>query len=71
MTVRRFNVQVGNNLAISKTYFDTKERDILFIGLIDKITWVKFIKGAATDMKYFARNKFFRNHVHKKNFSLL
>lgn len=44
MTVRRFNVQVGNNLAICKTYFDTTERDILFIGLIDKLTWIKFIK---------------------------
>ena len=29
------------------------------------------IKGAATDMRYFARSKFFRSYVHKKNFSLI
>ena len=29
------------------------------------------IKGAATDMIYFARSKFFRSYVHKKNFSLI
>ena len=27
-------------------------------------------KGAATDMRYFARSKFFRSYVHKKNFWL-
>ena len=27
------------------------------------------IKGAVTDMRYFARSKFFRSYVHKKNFS--
>ena len=30
----------------------------------------KMLKGAATDMRYFARSRFFRNLVHKKNFSL-
>ena len=29
------------------------------------------IKGAATDMKYFARSKFSRSLVHKKNFSVI
>ena len=29
-----------------------------------------FIKVAATDMRYFARSKFFRSLVHKKNFIL-
>ena len=41
-----------------------------FIGesthLIDDV-----IKGAVTDTKYFARSKFSRSLVHKKNFSLL
>ena len=29
------------------------------------------VKVAATDIKYFAGNKFFRSLVHKKNFSLI
>ena len=29
------------------------------------------LKGAATDMRYYARSKFFRSQVHKKNFSLI
>ena len=29
------------------------------------------VKGAATDMRYFARSKFSRSLVHKKNFSLI
>ena len=31
----------------------------------------RLIKGAAIDMRYFARSKFFRSYVHKKNFSLI
>ena len=29
------------------------------------------LKHAATDIRYFARSKFFRSYVHKKNFSLI
>ena len=29
------------------------------------------LKAAATDMRYFARSKFSRSLVHKKNFSLI
>ena len=29
------------------------------------------VKGAATDMRYFTRSKFFRSLVHKKSFSLI
>ena len=29
-----------------------------------------WLKGTATDMRYFARSKFSRGLVHKKNFSL-
>ena len=29
------------------------------------------LKVAATDMRYFARNKFFGSLVHKKNFGLI
>ena len=32
---------------------------------------IKSIKGAATDMRYFARGKFSRSLIHKKNFSLI
>ena len=31
----------------------------------------KLIKGAATDIRYFARSKFSRSLVHKKSFSLI
>ena len=31
----------------------------------------KMLKGAATDMRYFARSKSSRSLVHKKNFSLI
>ena len=36
-----------------------------------KITHVFAVKGAATDMRYFAWSKFSRSLVHKKNFSLI
>ena len=29
------------------------------------------LKGAGTDMRYFAKSKFSRSIVHKKNFSLI
>ena len=32
---------------------------------------IKLVKGTATDMRYFARGKFSRSLVHKKNFSLI
>ena len=32
---------------------------------------ISSLKGAATDMGYFARSKFSRSLVHKKNFSLI
>ena len=32
---------------------------------------IKSIKGAATDIRYFARGKFSRSLIHKKNFSLI
>ena len=28
-------------------------------------------RGAAADMRHFARSKLFRSYVHKKNFSLI
>ena len=30
-----------------------------------------YVKGAATDMRYFVRSKLFTSYVHKKNFSLI
>ena len=32
---------------------------------------ILFLKGAATEIGYFARSKFFRSQVHKKTFSLI
>ena len=32
---------------------------------------LKYHNGAVTDMRYFARSKFFRSSVHKKIFSLV
>ena len=37
----------------------------------NKIKDIKVIKGAVADMRYFARSKFSRSLVHKKNFSLI
>ena len=32
--------------------------------------WKRYFKGAATDLRYFARTTFSRSLVHKNNFSL-
>ena len=35
------------------------------------ITFLAILKGAVTDMRYFAKSKFFRSQVQKKNFSMI
>ena len=47
---------------ILKKYIRTKQN--FFFLLLD-------VKGAATDIRYFARSKFSRSLVHKKNFSVI
>ena len=45
-----------------------------YLGLIDILVIshvASIFKAAATDMRYFARSKFSRSLVHKKNFSLI
>ena len=40
--------------------------------IFPSVAWSEILlKGAAADMRYFARSKFFRSQVHKKNFSLI
>ena len=48
----------------------------LFINNLDMfldkgLLTILFLKGAATEIGYFARSKFFRSQVHKKTFSLI
>ena len=35
------------------------------------VIFVQYIKGRVTDTRYFARSKFARSLVHKKNFNLI
>ena len=39
--------------------------------LLLKSLHLSFLKGAVTDMRYFARSKFSMSLAHKKNFSLI
>ena len=79
---RNFQVVIPRQKAFLNTKLwrsATKKEDIviLFVSTLysnfdSKTVSSKFIiKGTATDVRYFARSKFSRSLVHKKNFTLI
>ena len=59
------------HLFYNSVHFTIASLTILVKMVLTKYKIWEAIKGAVTDMRYFARNKFSRSLVHKKNFSLI
>ena len=55
---------------ILEKYFRVSEK-LFFLSVNKFLKWTSTVESAAIDMRYFARSKFSRSLVHKKNFSLI